>query len=365
MNILEACYEAEIPKVKFLERKITITHPKTLLKGPPSAGKTYLIYDFLARYSKSDYLYLDFLDLRNDFEKLENISKGTFRNTLEIFIKENKIIVLVLENFDFIFKLPYCDNIIITSKKDFCPFGFKILKLMPLDFEEFLLHESKYQNITASFNAFFRYGNFSELVNLDEPLKIKRMQEILRLNTKDEIELSCLRIFFDSIAEKKSLLQLFTNLKKTKKVSKDRFYNLSAKYLENAWIFFVQKYKNPKAVKKIFTYNHAFLNLSSYNKKFKNEFENMVFLELLKLNEDIYYLDNADFFLEISNKIILASPFFSELIFEQNKEKILKSIKESACKNIEIITIGNTNNLSFDDITISVIPFYEWSVSQS
>jgi len=361
MDILQSCYETEIPKVKFLERKITITHPKTLLKGPPSAGKTYLIYDFLARFSKSDYLYLDFLDLRNDFGKF----RDTFKNSLENFINKNKIKILVLENFDFDFQLLYCDNIIITSKQDFCPFGFKILKLMPLDFEEFLLHESKFQNITASFNAFFRFGNFSELVNLDEPLKIKRMQEILRLNTKDEIELSCLRIFFDSIGEKKSLLQLFGNLKKINKISKDRFYNLSNKYLENSWIFFLQKYKNPKAVKKIFTYNHAFLNLSSYNKKFKNEFENMVFLELLKLNEEIYYLDNADFFLEISNKIILASPFFSELILEQNKEKILKSIKESSCKNLEIVTIANTNNLSFDDININVIPFYEWSLSQS
>jgi hypothetical protein len=45
MNILEHIYDYNIPKITFLERKISISFKNMIIKGPPKSGKTYLIYD--------------------------------------------------------------------------------------------------------------------------------------------------------------------------------------------------------------------------------------------------------------------------------------------------------------------------------
>ena len=107
MRSLEACYEINFSKVNFIERKIKINHKKTIISGASKTGKSYLIYDFLSTFKNKEYIYIDFLDLRND---IIEISKN-----LEKFIKMNEIIVLVLENFNFQFELPNCENIIIST----------------------------------------------------------------------------------------------------------------------------------------------------------------------------------------------------------------------------------------------------------
>ena len=108
MRTLEACYEINFSKVNFIERKIKITESRTIINGASKTGKSYLIYDFLSTFKSKDYLYIDFSDLRNDTIEV--------RNNLEKFIKMNEIIVLILENFDFTFELPNCENIIISTK---------------------------------------------------------------------------------------------------------------------------------------------------------------------------------------------------------------------------------------------------------
>ena len=95
MKSLETCYEINFSKINFIERKVKITNPKTIISGASKTGKTYLIYDFLSNFKSNEYLYIDFSDLRND---LIEIAKN-----LEEFIKKNEIIVLILENFEFQF----------------------------------------------------------------------------------------------------------------------------------------------------------------------------------------------------------------------------------------------------------------------
>ena len=107
MRTLEACYEINFSKVNFQERKIKITEPKTIISGAFKTGKSYLIYDFLSTFKPKEYLYIDFSDLRNE---ISDVSKN-----LEKFMETNEIIVLVLENFDFQFELPPCENIIISN----------------------------------------------------------------------------------------------------------------------------------------------------------------------------------------------------------------------------------------------------------
>lgn len=355
MRTLEACYEINFSKVNFIERKVKITNSKTIITGAPKTGKSYLIYDFLSSFKPKEYLYIDFSDLRNDFSEISEY--------LEKFIKMNEISVLALENFDFQLKLPNCENIIISTKQNIKLKNFENIIVNALDFEEYLLHDSKHQNITQSFNGFLKFGNLAELINYDEHKKINRLQEIIKLQCKDETQYEILKILIENIDEKKSLFQLFNNLKNRIKISKDKFYE-TCTILENTKsIFFLEKYNQEKATKKIYCYNHSFLNAISHVKKFKNEFSNMIFLELQNKYKDIYYLDNIDFYIKSKNMAIIPIPFFNKLLMTNILKKIIKNSNEFEINEINIITISNNEKIQDSKLKINIIPFYEWALS--
>lgn len=355
MRTLEACYEINFSKVNFMERKTKITESKTLISGAFKTGKSYLIYDFLSTFKPKDYLYIDFSDLRNDASE---VSKN-----LEKFIKMNEITVLVLENFDFDFELPTCQNIIISTKTPLNLKGFKNIIISALDFEEYLLHDNRHQNITQSFNSFLKFGNIPELINYEDHKKINRLQEIIELQCKNETQYEILKILIENIDEKKSLFQLFNTLKSKIKISKDKFYETCKIYENNKSIYFLQKYNQEKSVKKIYCYNHSFLNAISHVKKFKNEFSNMIFLELINKYKDIYYLDSIDFYIKSKNIAIIPIPFFNKFLMNNALKKIIKNANEFEINEINIITISNNEKISDPKLKINIIPFYEWALS--
>lgn len=355
MNILESCYEIHFSKINFIERKVKITNPKTILYGAPKTGKSFLIYDFLSNFKSEEYLYIDFSDLRND----ENLTS----HDLEEFIKNNQIKTLVLENFDFQFLIPKCENIIISTMYPKEIQGFETINLTALDFEEYLLHDNKYQNITQSFNNYLKFGNLPEIIHLDEYKKIHRLQEIIKLSCKDETIYEILKIIIENIDEKKSLFQLFNSLKTKIKVSKDKFYEVCKNFEENKIIYFLPKYNQEKSAKKIFCYNFSFLKSITHTKKFKNEFSNMIFLELINKYEDIYYLDNIDFYIKSKKLAIISIPFFNSFLNASLIKKIIKNALEFDIEEINIITISNNEKIFDPKIKIIATPFYEWALS--
>ncbi|RXJ60643.1 AAA family ATPase [Candidatus Marinarcus aquaticus] len=355
MNTLEACYELEFNRITFLERKVRITHPKTILTGPPKCGKSYLIFDYLSNFESKDYLYIDFNDIRNNKTQIEQ--------HLQTFVKKNRIKVLILENFDFSFDFPMCDSVIITTQTPINFKRFKHLHLNALEFEEFLLHETRHQNITHSFNQFFKYGNLPQTVHTDETKKQEELQTVLKEHCSDATQIALLKLLFESMDEKRSLHQLFTQLKEHIKISKDRFYALCQFYEQNEVIFFIQKYNQAKATKKIYSYNHGFLTAVSHHKKFKNEFTNMLFLELHSRYDEIYYLDQIDFYIPKAQLLILSIPFFNELIVPSLKKKIATVQKDLNIKEVQVVTINNENLIDFNTLKIQVAPFYEWALA--
>jgi hypothetical protein len=275
----------------------------------------------------------------------------------------NEISVLVIENFDFSFELPYCENIIISTQIPTQVKGFRNLTISALDFEEYLLHDNKHQNIIQSFNSFLKFGNLSEIINYDEHKKIHRLQEIIELQCKDETQYHIFKILIENIDEKKSLFQLFNTLKSKIKISKDKFYETCKIYENNNSIYFLQKYNQEKSVKKIYVYNHSFLNAISHVKKFKNEFSNMIFLELIHKYKEIYYLDYIDFYVKSKNMAIISIPFFNKLLMNNLLKKIIKNANEFDINEINIITISNNEKISDSKLKINIIPFYEWALS--
>ncbi len=355
MNTLEYCHEFDFSKINFIERKTRITHPKTIISGPPRVGKTFLIYDYLAKFNVEDYLYIDFKDIRN--------SKKVIEKNLEEYIYRNKIKVLVLEDFQFDIKIPFCESVIISTQKEHYLKAYKNIYLNPLDFEEYLLHENKNQNITQSFNTFLKHGNLPESVNKAEHIIYKELQNIIKLYTDDLISQQILKILLDNIDEKKSLNQLYLTLKEDYKISKDKFYEKCKEFEEKKIIYFIKKYDQERATKKIYSYNSAFYNAINYKKKFKNELTNIVFQELLNKFKGIYFLDYIDFFIPKEKIAICSIAFFNSSLMSPTLKKILKVAKEYKVENLYIITVSNNETFTIDDIEINVLPFYEWALS--
>lgn len=355
MNSLEFCHELDFSKIEFMERKNRITHPKTLIYGPYKSGKSFLIYDYLSNFDEEEYIYIDFEDPRINLEGI--------KENLNDYVRKNDIQVTVLENFNFDMELPFCDSIIISTNIERKIKGFKNLFLNPLDFEEFLLFDHKNQNETASFNTLLKYGNLPEVVNLSDFEKQTKLQNILKIKCENQTHEEVLKILLLNIDEKKSLNQMFLSLKNRMKISKDKFYELCKKYENERIIYFLSKYNQAKASKKIYSYNQAFLGAISIQKKFKNEFTNLVFLELLKEKEEVFYLDYVDFYLKDKKTAIITIPFFNSMLMQGQLKKIFKSLEECEIEEIYIITISNNEEFVYKERQVTVLPFYEWAVT--
>lgn len=355
MNTLEFCHELDFSKIDFVERKNKITHPKTLIYGPFKSGKSFLIYDYLSNFEVDEYIYVDFDDPRNDLDEI--------KDKLEDYVRKSKIKVTVLENFKFDMNLPFCDSIIISTKEERKIKGFKNLFLNPLDFEEYILHDNKHQTETVSFNSLLKYGNLPEFVNSNDFEKHTKLQELLKLKCENQTHEEVLKMLLINIDEKKSLNQMFLSLKSKIKISKDKFYELCKKFENEKIIYFIPKIGQEKASKKIYSFNPAFLSAITLQKKFKNEFTNLVFLELLKKQEDIFYLDYVDFYIKSQKIAIITIPFFNSMLMQGQLKRIFKGFEEYEVEEIFIITISNSEEFLFKEKLITVMPFYEWAVT--
>ena len=352
MDTLEILYENKIQYSTFLVRKIKITHNYTILVGAKLSGKSYLIYDYIKSNENLDYLYID----------LNNLKDLTFDNTkLQNFINTKNIKILVIENYDYSFSLPKVDSILLSSNIYHYIDGFLFLKVMPLDFEEYLSFDIKHQNTINSFNSFLKYGNIAEIINYNDINKINRNTEIVSLSYKNETITKIYELLIKNSAQIKSAYWLYSLLKKNMKISKDFFYKTIKILEDNYSIIYCPKYNSSKAVKKIYCYNHAFIDTVTYNKNFSYLFSNMIFLELYKRYDNVYYSDNIDFYIHSNKSIILSIPFYNNIILANLTSKILKSIQTLQCNSITIITISIHDNIYLDDIPCEILPFYEWA----
>lgn len=355
MTTLEYCHEIEFSKINFIERKVSITHPRTIIQGPPKSGKTFLIYDYLSNFNNEEFLYIDLNDTRNDKEEIaQNLEEYTFRNNIK---------VIVLENYEFDFKIPFCESVIITSSINKELKGYKKLFLSALDFEEYLLHEKKNQNITHNFNNFIKYGNLPQTVNQNEFFILKELQDIIRLINPNKTSEEILKLLILNIDEKKSLNQLFQTLKQKIKISKDKFYEECKRFENERVIHFLPKYNQEKAVKKIYSYNIAYFNAISHKKKFKNELTNIIFLELINKYTEIFYLDYIDFYIPEEKLAIISIPFFNSMLMQAQLKKIKRQLDDLNIDEIYIVTVSNEEIIKHKSKKIFVLPFYEWALS--
>ena len=352
MEILENLYAFEIKKLDFIERKIEIPNQNTNLFGPPKSGKSYIAFDYLAGFSSEEYLYIDLYDIRITPDNLKNI---------DAFIQENGIEVVVIDNWDG-HPYIYSDTVqqICISRMPFEKEGFISVYVPPLDFEEYILFEhSQASQITHTFNNFIKYGTIPQIIRTNHDLKTNHIQSLLNEVFESSAERAVFVFLLRSTGLTYSQHQIFQKLKKDMKLSKDKFYLYIDRFIKSRMVYFLPKYNQPRAAKKIFPYDFVLRDGVTFEKNFASVYENMILIELLKFFKEIFYIGLIDFYIPQERLGIIAMPFSSRSAITTLLTRIPKEI---TIGRIEIITMGYEDTFAYQDVEIEVIPYWTWAL---
>jgi len=355
MNLLEVLYAQEFKKPSFYPRKVTITEPRTLLTGPKKSGKSTLIFEHLSTRKKGTFLYIDFADLR----VTQAIIFG-----LPSFLKKNHIQLLVLENFDFSFKIPDCQEVIISTHKVQTLEGFTTQTLYPLDFEEFIAFEKRQTNVEAIFSDFTDWGTYPAVVLSHKENHIKYFQDHIRLLCDSPLEFTILKNYALVQGLPISSFAIFNEIKLFHKVSKDKFYAITKKLQDEKILFLVEKFGSPRADKKVYMLDFAMKSVLTFDKDFITRFANIIFLELMKSGERVYFTDLIDFYIPEDNKAVIAMPFLPPQMIKTKLARLEKDFIKYDIQKIEVITLEGEEETYHDNIPVEILPFWSWALQR-
>lgn len=127
-------------------------------------------------------------------------------------------------------------------------------------------------------------------------------------------------------------------------------------------LFFVQKFDQPRAAKKVYLIDFAIKNALSFKKDFLKRFENMIFLEMLKRDKDIFYAENIDFYIPLENSAVLSIPFLPPQMIKTKLLKMKNLINSLSIKHVQIVTLGNEDSFENEGVLYEILPFWEWAL---
>ena len=185
----------------------------------------------------------------------------------------------------------------------------KIYDKTKVDFEEFIAFDKKHSNIEHLFNLYANQGTFAHIIQDNEQNPHRLMQEMLHLILGHGVEFLVYKRLCELQSTKVSLFQIYNYLKSFTKISKDKLYAITASLVEQKLLFWVEKYNAPHFAKKVYAIDFAFKNAISFKKDFPKRFENMVFLELNARGYEVFYTDEAGFFVPELEKAIVTKAF--------------------------------------------------------
>lgn len=349
--LLEELYKIDINLEKFHTRKLFLDEESYQINGITQSGKTKVVKYYLLGLKKSSYLYIDCKDLRIDIEKLNK--------TLGNFCTNNKISTLVLDNYATDINIVNVTQLIICSEIHYEIDFLKTLKLYPLDYEEFLAYEYKYDS--TALNHFFKLGGFPSIHKISSDERALYIQKILK-NTLSGIELDILIFCTKMMAQKISPYSIYERLKQTQKISKDKLYMSFELLCSKGYIHQIQKVNHPKAIRKIYLCDISLKSALSIEKQFSKLFENMIYLELLKSGIDVYYDENIDFYIPSCDEVILGMSFADERMLFKKMEAIEAFLFTYQIKKVTAITMSTEGSMSHPLSSVEMVPFDIWAI---
>lgn len=356
MEQLEHLFEQNIKKSNLVERKIQIESPKTQIVSPPFVGASSLIFSLLNGEPANSYLYIDLDDYR--------IDKIALAIHIDEFCQNNNIKTLAIDRYDGSFPLPSVAQIIISTITALPLEHFETLYLMPLDFEEFLALDNRYETLDNALSHFIQIGGFPQLINVANANRHRYLQDLLKLSLT-ELELEILSFVSKQMGQKLSIFYIFDRFKKLRKISKDHFYKTFYKLIEERWLLWLEKYDHPKATKKLYLLDFALKGALTFTKNFSQVFESLVFLELKKVNKEVYYDEEIDFYIPDEDRVIITLPFATEKSLFTLMEKIEGWLITHGVQKMEVVTMNSEALLNHPFIKVEMIPFTRWALIES
>ena len=349
--LLEELYKTDLSLEKFHFRKLFIDNKSYQINGITHSGKSKLVKNYLLDLKKSSYLYINCSDIRIDIEALnENLSS---------FCNKNRIDVLVLDNYIKGIKFPNVTQLIITSQERHKIDTLIPLQLYPLDYEEFLAYEQKYDS--SALNHFFQLGGFAHIHKVSPDERILNIQKMLQ-TALDDVAFAILILCAKFSSQKLSAFTIYERLKQSRKISKDKLYKSFEKLVSMHYIHQLGKFGSPKATKKIYLCDISLKSALTIEKNFSTLFENMVYLELLKSAKECYYEDKIDFYLPQSDEIILCKPFVDERKLFKKLESIEAFLFTHSIKKITVISMNKEREIAHPLSQVAILPFDIWAL---
>jgi len=349
--LLEELYKTDIHLDKFHFRKVYLENLSYQINGISQSGKTKLVKNHLLGLKKNTYLYIDCDDIRIDIDKLnKNLAK---------FCNLHKINTLVLDNYIEDIKIVNVPQLIICCEAHLEMVYLQSIQLYPLDYEEFLAYEHKYDS--TALNHFFQLGGFPSQHKVHNDERNIYIQKTLKY-ALDEMEFDIIVLCAKYMAQKLSAFSIYERLKQTKKVSKDKLYKSYKSLCNKNYIHQLEKTSHPKATKKIYLCDISLKSALSLDKHFGKLFENMIYLELLKNNIECFYDDGIDFYLPKNDEVILGMPFADERTLFKKMEAIEAFIFTYQIKKVTAVTMSREGSVSHPLSKVEMIPFDIWAL---
>jgi len=351
-NLLEELYKTDLIVNKFHFRKLFLEEGVSYqINGISQSGKTKLVKNYLLELKKSTYLYIDCLDVRIDIDE--------FNKYISEFCTENKIYTLVYDNYFMDFKVPNVSQLIITSELPLDIDYLNRVTLYPLDYEEFLVYEHKYDS--TALNHYFQLGGYPAMHKINSDERNTYIQKSLTY-TLEAQEFEVLKICAKMNSSKLSAFSIYERLKQTKKVSKDKLYKSFQNLIIKNYVHQLPNFSHKRATKKIYLCDISIKSALTHEKNFARLFENMLFLELLKHKHDLFYDEGIDFYLPKDSEVILAMPFADERSLFKKVETLEAFIVTNGVTQITAITMNNEATISHPFSRIEMIPFDIWAL---
>lgn len=349
--LLEQLYNTDISADKFHQRKVFIDDMSYQITGITQSGKSHLIKNYLLTLKKSSYLYIDCSDIRIDADELNQ--------HLSTFCIENKVDTLVLDNYKPAINIVNVSQLLISSEIDYdIPYLNKI-KLYPLDYEEFLAYEHKYDS--TALNHFFQLGGYAHMHKLSVDERVSYIQRTLQY-ALEEMEFDILVLCAKMMAQKLSPFSIYERLKQNRKVSKDKLYKSYESLHLKGYIHQLGKFNHPKATKKIYLCDTSIRLALTFDRHFGRRFENMIYLELIKSNRETFYDDGVDFYIPEDDEIILGMPFTDERTLFKKIESMEAFIFTHQVRKITAVTMNREAKINHPFSKVEMVPFDIWAL---
>ena len=349
--LLEELYKTDLQIEKFHPRKHYIAEKSYQITGIAQSGKTKLLKSYLLTHKKNSYLYINCSDIRIDVDE--------FNKLLPSFCNKNKIDILVYDNYQPEFIFPNVSQLLIASEIFYNVDFLEHIQLYPLDYEEFLAYEHKYDS--SALNHFFQLGGLPHMHKVAQDERISYIQNLLQCRL-DDIEFDIITLCAKFMSQKLSAFTIYERLKLSRKISKDKLYKSFESLLERNYIHVLQKYAHTRATKKVYLCDTSLKSALSIEKNFGRLFENMVYLELLKSKQELFYADDIEFYLPANDEIILCKPFLDERRLFKKLESIEAFLFTHTIKKVTVITMNKEGSLAHPLSEVAIIPFDIWAL---